>query len=308
MKHSISSSIFIVLGVTLLAGCRDQKGPVVAKVGSIPITLREVQTRLREMPPAYQQYVGTSEGRRQYLQLVLREKTVLARARQEGLNRDASYQKAIEKYKDRQASQLEDYKDSLLVETYLRKLRTKDLAATDADVQAFFDQHQALYAHPQEAMVSHILVNSREDADQVIARLKAGEAFDKIAHDVSRDPSSAAQGGRLAPFRHGTLVPEFEDAAFSLKKEQVSGIVQTQFGFHIIKKLGQVDLPPRSYADAKEEIRRQLERMKFDQWVTKQETELGVKIDEPTAALLSVVAVAQPEARADESAQEMPKP
>ena len=290
MKRSLSSSVFILLGGLLAAGCREHDGPVVARVGTIPVTLQEMQTRLREMPPAYQHYVSTPEGRKQYLQLVLREKTVLAKAKQAGLNRDASYEKAIEKFKARQASQLEDYKDSLLVETYLRTLRTKELAATDADVQAYFDQHRDLYDHPQEVLASHILVNTRAEAEQALARVKKGEAFEKVAREMSRDPSSAAQGGRLAPFRHGTLVPEYETAAYGLKKGKVSEIVKTQFGFHIIIKLGQVDLPPRPYADAKEDIRRQLERAKFDQWVTKEQAELGVKIDEPTAALLSVPA------------------
>ena len=56
---------------------------------------------------------------------------------------------------------------------------------------------------------------------------------------MSKDPATAVRGGKLAPFRRGTLVPEFEDAAFALKTGEVSGIVKSQFGFHIIKKLGE---------------------------------------------------------------------
>lgn len=306
MKRLISLAVLTVL----IAGCRSQKDPVIAHVGPVQVTLTEVQNRLREMPPAYQQYVGTDEGRKQYLQLVLREKTVLAMAQKDGLDHDASYKKAVEQYKERQARQLTDYKDSLLVESYLQKLRAKALAVTDADVQAYYDQHRAFYDHPQEILASHILLNSKADAEQALARLKAGESFEAVARDMSRDPASAAQGGRLAPFRHGTLVPEFEEAAFALKRGEISGIVQTQFGFHIIKKIGQKDLPPRSYADVKEDIRRQLERGKFEAWVTKQEQDLGVGIDATTAALLSVPVAGQPEvpADADAPAQETPKP
>jgi len=308
MKRLFSSSILAAITLLLSGGCREKTGPVVARVGSIPITLTEVQNRLRDTPPAYQHYVGTEEGRKQYLQLIIREKTVLAKAQKEGINRDASYEKAIEKFKDHQASQLAEYKDSLLVESYLRKLRSKDLAATDAEVQSYYDAHRAMYDHPQEVLASHILVNTRPEAEQVLKRLQAGESFDKVAREVSRDPSSAAQGGRLGPFRHGTLVPEFEDAAFKLQKGETSGIVQTQFGFHIIKKMGQRDLPPRPYAEVKEDIRRQLERAKFDQWVTKQESELGVKIDESAAALLSLPVAPSADVSPNEPAQEMPKP
>ena len=309
MKYPHSVTLFALSAGLFLNGCQTHsKSPVVARVGSIEITLDEVQRRLHDTPPAYQQYVGTAEGRKQYLQLMLREKTVLAKARQDGLQRDASFEKEIEKFKAHQADQLADYKDTLLVESYLRKLRSKDLAVTDAEVQAYYDQHAEFYTHPQEIMASHILVNTREEAETVLARLKNGESFEKLAHELSRDPGSAARGGRLDPFRHGTLVPEFEQAAFALKKGQISNVVQTQFGFHIIKKLGQVDLPPRPYADAKDEIRRQLERVKFDEWVMKQESELGAKVDESTAALLSLPAPGQPEIPAGEPAQETPKP
>jgi peptidyl-prolyl cis-trans isomerase C len=308
MKYPSSLSLFALSFGLLLTGCQTKtKGPVVAHVGSINVTLDEIQRRLRDTPPAYQQYVGTSEGRKQYLQLILREKTVLAKAQQDGIAHDASYEKEIEKFKEHQAAQLSDYKDTLLVESYLRKLRSNTLGVTDAEVQAYFDAHQEFYSQPQEIMASHILLNTREDAETVLARLKNGESFEKLAHELSRDPSSAAQGGHLAPFRHGTLVPEFEAAAFALKKGQISNVVQTQFGFHIIKKLGQVDLPPRTYADAKEEIRRQLERAKFDQWVTKQESELGVKVDESMAALLSVQTPGPTESPAGDPAQETPK-
>jgi len=307
MNHRFLRSVFVVSALFLAAGCDKKSGPVVAQVGSTPITLEEVQKRLRDTPPAYQHYVGTAEGRKQYLQLIVREKTVLTKARQDGMDNDPSYKKAVAGFKERQTQQLEDYKNTLMVESYLQKLRGKDLAVTDAEVQAYYDAHRAPYDHPQEISAAHILVNTLEEAQQVLSRLKAGEPFEKIARDVSRDPASAAQGGRLAPFRHGTLVPEFEQAAFALKKGQVSAVVQTQFGFHIIKKIGQADLPPRPYADFKEDIRRQLERSKFDQWVMKQETELGVKIDEPTAALLSLPPAGQAGNPAGEPAQETPK-
>ena len=308
MKSLFSFSLFTVFASLFFAGCQTHsKSPEVAHVGSVSISLDDVQRRLHETPAAYQQYVSTTEGRKQYLQLILREKTVLVKAQGEGIQHDAAYKKEIEKFKDRQAAQLADYKDTLLVESYLRKLRGKELAATDADVQAYFGQHQDIYLHPQEVMAEHILVNTHDEAEQVLARLKKGESFEMLARQVSRDPASAAQGGRLAPFRHGTLVPEFEEAAFALKKGELSNIVQTQFGFHIIKKIGQVNLPPESYADAKEAIRNQLERAKFDAWVTKQEAELGAKTNESTAALLSLSAQGSGDASAGQPAQEMPK-
>jgi parvulin-like peptidyl-prolyl isomerase len=105
---------------------------------------------------------------------------------------------------------------------------------------------------------------------------------------MSKDPASAVHGGRMPPFKRGSLVPEFEEAAFRLKTGEISGIVKSQFGFHIIKKLGEKQLPTPSAVDIKEEIRTKLERDKFNQWVSAKQAVLGVKVDNQAMAQLSL--------------------
>jgi parvulin-like peptidyl-prolyl isomerase len=83
---------------------------------------------------------------------------------------------------------------------------------------------------------AHILVNTKKEAENVLNRVKQGEDFSKIANRVSRCPSSK-KGGNLGKFGKGKMVKEFEDAAFALQKDEVSSIVKTQFGYHIIKRL-----------------------------------------------------------------------
>ena len=83
---------------------------------------------------------------------------------------------------------------------------------------------------------AHILVKTEKEANAAMERLKKGEKFSKIAKDVSLCPS-AKRGGDLGTFSRGKMVKEFEKAAFSLQKGQVSPIVKTQFGYHIIKRL-----------------------------------------------------------------------
>jgi len=287
MKRTYFSTVFVLSAGLLVIGCQKSKGPVVAEVGSEKITLGDIQMRLADAPPAYQHYIASPTGRKEFLNLIIREKVVLTEARRSGLDKEDSFKKEIGRFEQNVQRQLIEYKDNLLVESYLRKLRSKDLAVTDADVQKYFDEHRNLYEHPVELQASHILVETREQAEAILAQLKAGQPFEKLAKENSKDPASAANGGKLPPFRHGTLVPEFENAAFALTNAQLSQPVQTQFGFHIIKKAGSKNLPPRPYADAKEDIRRMLERTKFDQWVKERQAKLKVRIDEPTAALLS---------------------
>lgn len=81
----------------------------------------------------------------------------------------------------------------------------------------------------------HILVDDEAAAKKVQDRIKAGEDFAKIAKEVSKDPGSAENGGSLGYFNRGAMVPEFEKVAFSLPVGEVSGLVKSKFGYHIIK-------------------------------------------------------------------------
>jgi parvulin-like peptidyl-prolyl isomerase len=83
---------------------------------------------------------------------------------------------------------------------------------------------------------AHILVKTEEAAKAILARLNAGESFSKLAMELSQCPSGK-KGGDLGTFGRGQMVRPFELAAFALQKGQISGIIKTQFGYHIIKRL-----------------------------------------------------------------------
>jgi peptidyl-prolyl cis-trans isomerase C len=89
---------------------------------------------------------------------------------------------------------------------------------------------------PDKVHCAHILVKSESEAKAVLERLKKGEKFSRVARAVSRCPSGK-RGGDLGTFTRGKMVKEFETAAFALGKGEVSGLVKTQFGYHIIKRL-----------------------------------------------------------------------
>jgi peptidyl-prolyl cis-trans isomerase C len=89
---------------------------------------------------------------------------------------------------------------------------------------------------PNKVHCAHILVKSDKEAIAVLERLKKGEKFGNVARAVSRCPSSK-RGGDLGTFTRGKMVKEFENAAFALDKGEISGVVKTKFGCHIIKRL-----------------------------------------------------------------------
>ena len=89
---------------------------------------------------------------------------------------------------------------------------------------------------PNKVHCAHILVKAEKEANSVLERLKKGEKFSGIAKEVSLCPSKK-RGGDLGTFSRGKMVKEFEKAAFALQKGQISPIVKTKFGYHVIKRL-----------------------------------------------------------------------
>src|SRR3989337_391399 len=90
---------------------------------------------------------------------------------------------------------------------------------------------------PDEVRASHILLKTREEADMVLKKAKQGAKFEDLAKKFSTDPGSKDTGGDLGFFSQGMMVPEFDSVAFKLNVGEVSDIVQSRFGFHIIKVL-----------------------------------------------------------------------
>jgi parvulin-like peptidyl-prolyl isomerase len=111
----------------------------------------------------------------------------------------------------------------LLASAYSKELEPR-YKATDAEVDAYIAKHPELDTAPARAKIEGLL-----------ARARAGEDFAKLAGEFSEDPGSRAQGGDLGWFGRGTMVKPFEDAAFALKQGELSDVVESPFGFHIIK-------------------------------------------------------------------------
>jgi parvulin-like peptidyl-prolyl isomerase len=119
--------------------------------------------------------------------------------------------------------------------------------ATDADAEEFYTKNPDQFKKPEQVRASHILLSVAADAPEatvqekqkaaqaIAARVKAGEAFDKLASELSEDPSAKQNAGDLNFFTKEQMVPEFSTAAFGMKKGEISEPVKSQFGFHVIQ-------------------------------------------------------------------------
>ena len=136
-------------------------------------------------------------------------------------------QKAMAAGTDKQRSvelQIKLEQARILAQSYAQEQLADKMKATDAEVDAYIAQHPELDSK-----------QNRSKAEDVLKRVRAGEDFAKLAKEFSTDPGSKEKGGDLGWFGHGQMVPEFEQAAFALQPGQVSDLVQTKFGYHIIK-------------------------------------------------------------------------
>jgi peptidyl-prolyl cis-trans isomerase D len=163
----------------------------------------------------------------------------------------------------------EKYREPERVRVKLVEFRPQDFAAqiapTDEEVKAYYDAHAEDYRRPEELHARHILFKlapdasdadkaaARQQADAVLAKAKGGADFAELAKQYSQD-STASEGGDLGQFGRGVMVPEFETAAFALEPGQISDVVQSPFGFHIIKVEAKLPERTESVDDARASI------------------------------------------------------
>jgi len=146
-------------------------------------------------------------------------------------------------------------------------------AVTEADARAYYEKNAAKFGQDEQRRASHILLTAgeggsaadragaRKKAQELLARVRANPAqFESLAREHSRDPGSAAGGGDLGWFGRGMMVKPFEDAVFALKEGQVGDVVESDFGFHIIRLTGVRGAQARPFAEVRSQIEADLRR------------------------------------------------
>ena len=148
-------------------------------------------------------------------------------------------------------------RDNLRIQQVVDALR-EEVNVGDEAIQTFYNENQAQFESPAEVCSSHILVETQEEADEVLQQLNNGGDFAQLAEARSQDPGSAARGGDLGCVARGSFVPPFEEAAFGADVGETVGPVQTQFGFHIIRVTDKNEAGSTPLEEVREQIRTQL--------------------------------------------------
>ena len=167
-------------------------------------------------------------------------------ALKDGFSSKEEFDKAMGELKFSQATLRSMTRKGLVVKKFINTHIAKDVTVSDEEVKSYYDKNEALFKRPEQVRASHILIIVKPDADEakkqearkelegIRERALKGEDFSSLAKVFSQGPS-ASRGGDLGYFGRGWTEKSFEDAAFALKPGEISGIVETDYGYHLIK-------------------------------------------------------------------------
>jgi len=218
-------------------------GTVLAEVNGNVITTQDFKNEVDRLPPYLKPMVQSPQGKKELLDSMVVREIILEQAKKDGVDKSKEV-----------SDRLEDLRKRLIVETYLKKKVEQEALVSDAELKKFYDENKDKFKTGEQVRASHILVKTEKEAQDILAELKKGTSFEDLAKKYSTD-STAAKGGDLGWFAKGSMVPEFDKVVFGLKEGQVSGIVKTQFGYHIIKMTGQRPAGIRAFDEVKDQIK-----------------------------------------------------
>ena len=216
------------------------------------ITAKEFREKYDLLPPNATPFVATPEGKKRYLDSLILREIIYHEAEKEGITEEPAV-----------INRIEDAKKKVVIEEFLQRKVEGGLSPTKEEKDAFYRENKDAFENAETIRVRHILVKTKEEAEKIQKLLADGEDFEKLARENSICPT-AAEGGDLGYFKRGDMVEEFDKAAFELKEPgDISPIVQTRFGFHLIELIDKDHLMEKFITEKRDDlINRYLEDMK----------------------------------------------
>jgi peptidyl-prolyl cis-trans isomerase C len=223
------------------------KDPVVATVNGQPIRLSELEIAQQSLPQQYRN-MPLQAVFPALLDRLVDSKLVVLEGKKNKVNEDPAFKK-----------RMAFVEDQVLQDFWIQREIARKVTAEK--LQQRYDERLKSMPSEEEVHARHILVATEDEAKALIADLKKGTAFDKLAKEKSTDKASGAEGGDLGWFKKSDMVKEFADAAFALKKGELTETpVKTQFGYHVIKVEDRRKAPPPAFEELADQLREEMSR------------------------------------------------
>jgi peptidyl-prolyl cis-trans isomerase C len=250
MKNVVVRSLIVAAASSaLIAGCGKGKkeeavsGDVLARVNNKVITMDDFRKEEEKLPPYIKASLETKEGKKQFLDNLVTRELIIQKAEKSGLDKDASV-----------TSKLEEIKKTLMMEALLKKEIEGKAAFTEKEAEEYYNSHKDEFKEGEKVKISHIMVKTEKEASDILKKLEKKESFEKLAKKYSIG-ATASKGGEIGYIERGMVIPEFEEAAFKLKKTgDISPVIKAGAGFHIIKLLDRKDAEAQPFEKVKDKI------------------------------------------------------
>ena len=263
----------------------DLGGEVVATVGDISITLDEFNEELNRIPHYAKTLEGNVEKKKEFLDTIITRKLMLLEASRQSLDEDKDIK-----------SKLENFKSRLITEKLMRQVMDQETEIAETDLQEYYDTHQDEFTRKEQVRASHVLLEAKPEdddakhneakakAEKVLEEVKGGGDFAELAKKHSEGPT-ARRGGYLGYFSRGRMAPEFDKAVFEMKNiDDVSEIVKTKFGYHIIKMTGKKEAEQQTFEQVKRRIeakmRQKRRKESYDGFVNRLKDKADIQIND----------------------------
>ena len=211
---------------------------ILASFGEQTITLGEFTQIWEEVPEDYKLQLDKSL----VLDQIISEKLLIQEAENMGLKEDNDVLEQIKKMTEQ-----------ILVQVLIEREILDKIKVNDEEVLEYYEQNKDSFTEKEQVHLYNILLETEKEAQDVLEQLKAGGDFNEIAIEKSTGPS-ATQGGDLGYLTKGTIIPEIEEVVFALELEELSEVIKTDFGFHILKITEKKPETIKTLEEAKEDI------------------------------------------------------
>ncbi|MFA6078781.1 MAG: peptidyl-prolyl cis-trans isomerase [Candidatus Omnitrophota bacterium] len=282
MKRTIIAMILIGICGLSVCGCsksspEDRK--ILARVSNKFVTLGEFKSRLAKLPSYYKDIVD--KNRKRFLDETIIEMMFYEEAIRQRLDQDKEVKDVIN-----------EAKRKILIAKLIKTEVEDKVKVEDSEVRQFYETHKDEFKTPELWRASHILVGTEQEANEAVSAINNGASFEDLARAKSTD-ATASRGGDVGFFRQGQLIPDFENTCAKLDVGQMSGIVHTQFGYHIIKLTDKKEPSVESYEKAKGKIEEELKKKRrselFDKLVLDLKNKYNVEIEDDVFKSLEVL-------------------
>lgn len=277
MNFKVSKVLLIgLIAVSAIGftGCTQTQKEVVAKVNDVEITKDELYNQLVAQNGEAALNALIAE-KIMVAEVEAKEITVTDEEIQENINEMTDYYGGEEEMNNALTQYnltLDDMKENITTNLQLQKVLEPYVEITDEEIQEYFTTNKEYLDQAEEVKASHILVETKETADEVKEKLNGGADFADLAKEYSTDTSNSQSGGSLGYFGKGQMVAEFDEKAFSMKVDEISDPIQTQVGYHIIKVEDHKEAKEATLDEVKEDIRKSIFQDKmgdaYNTWFT----------------------------------------